>query len=67
MLKVKITSKFLKKLQNHTTYLTASKVTTYSASMVESETQDYFPLLHTMALPFKVNTEPDVDFLESVF
>ena len=60
-----ITSKSLKKLRSHTASLTASEAATYSASMVESETQDCFTLLHIMAPPFKVNTEPEVDFLES--
>src|SRR5215813_6983575 len=38
---------------------------TYSASMVESAIQDCLMLLHTMAPPPRVNTVPDVDFLES--
>ena len=67
LLKLGITSKSLKKLRSHAAFLTVSEAATYLASMVESETQDCFTLHHTMAPPFKVNTEPKVDFLKSGF
>ena len=44
----------------------ASLAATYSASMVESAVQLCLILLHTIASPPRVNTELEVDFLESL-
>ena len=60
------TSKSLKKFLSQTASLAASKAAIYSASMVESVMLDCLTLLQTTAALPRVNTEPDVDFLESL-
>ena len=60
------TSKSLKKFLSQTTSLATSEAAIYSVSMVESTIMDYFTLLHIIAAPSRVNTEPDIDFLESL-
>ena len=60
------TTKSLKKFLSQTASLAASEAAIYSAFMVEFVMLDcLILLLTTVALP-RVNTEPDVDFLESL-
>ena len=60
------TSKSLKKFLSQTTSLAASKVAIYSAFMVEFAMLDYLILLQTTTAPPIINSEPDVDILESL-
>ena len=55
-----------KKFLSHTASLAASDAAMYSASMVESAMLDCLMLLQTTAAPPRVNTDPDVDFRESL-
>ena len=59
-------SKLFKNFLSHTTSFAASQAATYSASMVESATHPCLMLLQTIAPPHRLNTDPDVDFLESL-
>ena len=59
------TSKYLRNFLSHTASLDASQATTYSASIVESAMQDCLILLHTTAPPLRMNTDPEVDFLDT--
>ncbi|KAA0054514.1 hypothetical protein E5676_scaffold203G00260 [Cucumis melo var. makuwa] len=51
---------------SQTASFAASQAVTYSASIVESAMHPCLILRHTTAPPFRVNTDPDVDFLESL-
>ncbi|KAA0052225.1 hypothetical protein E6C27_scaffold207G00380 [Cucumis melo var. makuwa] len=53
----------VKNFLGHTASFTTSQAATYSASLTESAIQVCFTLLHTIAPPFRVNTDPDEDFL----
>ncbi|KAA0058308.1 hypothetical protein E6C27_scaffold274G006420 [Cucumis melo var. makuwa] len=66
MLSPFMASRSVKNFLSHTASFAAFQATTYSASIVESAIQVCFTLLHTTAPPFKVNTDPDVDFLASL-
>ena len=59
-------SKLVKNFLSQTAPLVASQAATYSASMVESAIHPWLILLQTTAPPLRVNTEPEVDFLESI-
>ena len=60
------TSISLKKFLSQTASLATSEAAIYSAPMVESAMLDYLTLFQTTAAPLRVNTELDVDFLESL-
>ncbi|KAA0067074.1 hypothetical protein E5676_scaffold14G00910 [Cucumis melo var. makuwa] len=60
------TSKSCRNFLTQTTSFVASQAATYSTSIVESAMHHCLMLHHTTALPFRVNTDPDVDFLESL-
>ena len=59
-------SRPLKKFLSQTASLAAYEAATYSASMVESVMLDRLMLLQTIAPPPRVNTDPDVNFEESL-
>ena len=61
-----MTSMSLKKFLSQTTSLVAPEAAMYSVFIVESAMLDCLILLQTTAVPPRVNTEPDVDFLESL-
>src|ERR1051325_7294359 len=60
------TSKSLRNFLSQTASFAASQAATYSASIVESAMHLCLMLRHTTTPPFRVNTDPDVDFLESL-
>ena len=57
-------SKSFKKLLSQTASLTAYKAAIYSASMAEFAILDCLILLQTTAALSRVNTEPNIHFLE---
>ena len=60
------TSKSIRNLHCQTASLAASQAVTYLTSIVELAIQDCLILLHIMVPLSRVNTEPQVDFLESL-
>ena len=50
---------------NQKFFFVASKMMTYSASMVESAMMLYLKHFQLTALPLQTNTYPDIDFLSS--
>ncbi|KAA0036841.1 hypothetical protein E5676_scaffold110G002110 [Cucumis melo var. makuwa] len=60
------TSKSCKNFLSQTASFTASQAAIYSTSIVESAMHPYLILRHTTALPFNVNTDPNMDFLGSL-
>ena len=57
------TFKSVKNSLSHIASFVALQAATYSASNVELTIQVWFTLFHTMAPSFRVNIDPDVDFL----
>ena len=60
------TSRSVYNFLSQTNSLAASQAAMYSAFMVEYAMLDCLTLLQTTAAPPRMNTEPDVDFLESL-
>ena len=60
------TSKLVKNFLSYTDSFATSQAETYWASMVESTIQPFFMLLHIIAPLFRVKTDPDIDFHESI-
>ena len=58
--------KIKKEFLSHTTSFVASDAAIYLAFVMESATHVCLTLLQQMAPPFKVNTQLDVDLLESM-
>ena len=56
----------IRKLLNHSAATAASKVAMDSASMVELAIPTCLTLLQQMAPPKRVNTYPEVDYLDSI-
>ena len=59
------TSKSCRNFLSQTTSIAASQAATHSTIIVESVMHPYLILRHTTAPPFRVNTNPDMNFLES--